>query len=193
MRYFDIRDIDLEEICYNLRRRIKESKEPLPPKVMKHSVYIIYRYSESGYTFPNTGYFSYDIIPDFKTYEEAEGYLEKCGGIVKDEGLWVDEHVTEYYEDSEGKMIRCHYEIKESDSEVYEDGEYHYEYSGEEKLKLSEALYYIERARVYIDVYDRCCDNCSFGNGEFSKILNEEIRKFNKEYNEDFVPYEGEE
>ena len=44
--------------------------------------------------------------------------------------------------------------------------------------------------RVYLDVYDHCCDQCSFGNGHFSNELKEELEKFEKNYNEDYIPDE---
>ena len=189
-RYFDYREWDFEEICQNLRKRIYESKQPIPKKVMKHSVSILYRISKDCCTYPNTGWFSY--MPEFKTVEDAEKYLESIPGIDKDGGLWINfqSGKVDTYEDKNGIEVPCHYEIRENDYEVYEDGNYYTEYSDEEKEKLSETLYNIEKMRVYLDVYDHCCDQYSFGNGHFSNELKEELEKFEKNYNEDYIPDE---
>lgn len=186
-RYFDYSDWNIEELCDHIRERIDESKKPIPPKIMKHSVSILYKVGETCYMYPtyNFGY-GYGDIPNFKTRQEAEDYISKCGWIEKKgDNFWIDSHSKETYKDKYGNEIRCHYEIKESDYEVYEDEEYHTEYSDEEKQKLSEALYMIEKARVYMRVYDYCCDHCHFGKGDFSNELNDELKVFESNFTEE--------
>lgn len=191
-RYFDYSDWSLEELCNHIRDRIEESKKPIPPKVMKHSVSIVYRVGEGCYSYPTYGYFSYPHMPDFKNRHEAEDYLDKCGWIEKKgDNFWVDTCEKQTYKDKDGNDVYYHYEIRESDYEAYEDDEFHTEYSDEEKQKLSEALYMIEKARVYMSVYDYCCDNGCFGHGDFSDELKEELEKFEKNFTEELPKYEN--
>lgn len=186
MKYFDIHDWNMDELVNNIRERIVESKKDIPPKVVRHYIMIAYKCGESCYTYPNRGYFAYGVVPEFETREEAEEYLDHCSGITRiGENAWVEDGYDDTYELSDGSVERCHYMIRESDCEEYEDGEYHCEYSDEEKDKLSEALYIIEKARVYMKVYDHCCDEYSFGGGSFSDELKEELEKFEEEYTEE--------
>ena len=186
MRYFDIYDWKLDELVDNIRERILESKKPLPKKVMRHLVIIVYRCGEGSYIFPNRGYFAHGVVPEFKTRQEAEDYLNQCDGIIKiGDGAWVEDGYNDTYTKSDGTVERCHYTIRESDYEEYEDGEHHTEYGEEEKKMLSEALYNIEKARVYMRVYDHCCDQYSFGDNRFSNELKRELEKFEKEYTEE--------
>lgn len=187
-RYFEYRDWELENICQNLREYIHVSRQPIPAKIKKHCVSILYREGETCYIYPNYGWFSYGVVPEFKTREDAEKYLESLPDIKKIDGLWVDVSRNEIYETSDGKKIPCHYIVRESDYEVYADDEYHIEFSEEEKQKLSEALYNIEKARVYLRVFDYCCDQSSFGEDRFSNELKEELDKFENNYNEDYIP-----
>lgn len=185
-RYFDYRDWELDELCHSLRERISESKKPLPKKVMKHSVIVLYRTGEGSYMYPNWGWFSYGNVPDFKSKDEAEKYLlDVCNFTKIGENMYEDNHKNQTYTNADGNVVNCHYVIRESDYEAFEDGEYHIEYSDEEKQKLSEALYMIEKARVYMSVYDHYCDQWSFGNGRFSNELKTELENFEKEYTEE--------
>lgn len=184
MRYFDIRDWDIEEMCDSLRERIAEAKKPLPKRVMKHSVSIILRTSPTSYQSPEP----YFYRERFQTREEAEKFMDKTPWIERTgDNSWIElgsrNHKT--YIDKEGNEVPYHYEINEYDYETWEDDEYHIEYSDSEKKMLSETLYQIEKARIYMDVYDHCCDQGSFGEGHFAQELNERLKKFEEEYNED--------
>ena len=186
MRYFDIYDWKLDELVDNIRERIADSKRPIPPKVMRHCIMIVYKCGEDSYSYPNRGYFAYGVVPEFTTRQEAEEYLNHCTGITRvGDNSWVEDGYNETYEKKDGSVENCHYMIRESDYEEYEDGEHHTEYSEEEKRLLSEALYNIEKSRVYMTVYDHCCDQYSFGGGGFSDELKEELEKFEKEYTEE--------
>ena len=184
--YFDYRDWDLQEICDSIREKIAESKKPIPPKVMKHDISIVYRISGVCCVYSTYHLCGYDL-PKFKTRQEAEDYLSKISWIKRTgENSWEEIPVREEpYIDENGNKINPHYEIRESDYEVYEDGEYYTLYSDEEKQKLSEALYMIEKARIYMQVYDHCCDQGSFGEGGFSDELKEEMDKFEKDFTEE--------
>lgn len=182
-RYFDFREWDLEEICYSLRKRIAESKKPIPPKVKRHLISIIYRTDVNCYTYSNLK--SLYSISDFKNRQEAIDFLNKFSWLTRTgDNSWEESSVRETYIDANGNEVKYHYEINEGDYEEYEDGESYFEYSNEEKEKLSEALHMIEKARVYINVYDHCCDQYSFGEGRFSDELKTELENFEKEYTE---------
>lgn len=193
-RYFDFREWDFDEICHNLRERIAESKKPIPPKVMVHSVCIVFRQSESSYTYTHSLSYSWGYnsnYQNFKTREEAEKYIATCAWIEKlGDNFYIDIDEKRTYTDKNGKEVLYHYEIKESDYEQYADGNSYYEYSDEEKRLLSETLYNIEKARAYISAYDYCCDQCSFGEGRYEREVKEELKKFEKEYTEELPPDE---
>lgn len=185
-RYFDYSDWDIEELCNHIRERIYESKKPIPGKVMKHYVSIVYKVGEGCYQYSGYGWFSYGNIPQFKTREEAEEYLDSIAWLTRTgDNSWIEEGRVRHYDTSDGKTERCHYEIRESDYEEYEDGEDHIEYTSDEKRYLSEILYNIEKARCCMDVYDHCCDQGSFGGGSFVKEFEEKISNFNKTYTEE--------
>lgn len=184
--YFEYKDWDIEDLCDSIRERIHESKQPLPKKVMKHNVSIVFRIGEGSYQYPSRGWFSYDIMPNFITRQDAEKYLDNMGWIKKvKDNFWVEDNETRYYETKNGDSVPYHYEVRESDYENWEDDEYHTEYSEEEKKTLSEALYWIEKARVYMRTYDHCSDQGCFGHGGFSNEVKEELERFEKEYSEE--------
>lgn len=186
MMYFDINDWSLAELTDDIRERIRDSKQVLPPKVMKHGVSIRYRTGESSYMYPNCGYLSYDMLKDLKTREDYEKYLDNIPYIEKiGDNFWMEIGENKTYVDSSGNEILYHYEIHEYDYEAYEDDNTYIEYSDEEKDRLSEALYVIERAKVYMRVYNHCRDNWSFGKGRFSDELKTELEKFEKEFTEE--------
>lgn len=186
MSYFEYRDYEIEDMCNSIRERILESKKPLPPKVMNHYVSIRYRIGEGSYQYPHHGVFSWDVRPEFKTRQEAEDYLNKISWLKKEgDNFWVEDTETSYYDCKDGSSVKYHYEIHEFDIEEYEDGNSHVEYSDSEKDMLSEALYHIEKARIYMQVYNHCSDQWSFGNGRFSDEVNEEMEKFEKEFTEE--------
>lgn len=185
-RYFDYSDWDIEEVCNHIRERIFESKKTIPPKVMKHFVSIVYRTGESCYSYGCYGLYSYGRMPEFETREDAEKFLDKCAWITKlGDNFWVEDRESRSYDTKDGKTVLCHYEIRESDYEVYEDGGDYIEYTDEEKKQLSDILYIIEKARVCMSVYDHCCDQGSLGGGSFSEELKEELDKFEKDFSED--------
>lgn len=185
-RYFDYSEWNIDELCNHIRERIFESKKPIPKKVMKHYICIVFRTGENCYTYPNYGVFAYGYIPEFKTRKEAEDYLAKHDWIErKGDNCWVEYNEVRYYDLKSGGSEQYHYEIRESDYEEYEDGENYIEYTEEEKNQLSEILYQIERGKVCMSVYDHCCDQGSFGGGSFSEELKEELEKFEKEYTEE--------
>lgn len=191
-RYFDYRDWDLDEICNSLRERIAEAKVPIPPKVPVHSVSIVYRTSAESCSYTHSLSYSYIYERhNFTTREEAEEYIDKCAWIKKlGDNFWVDLDEKDTYIDKEGNKVLRHYEIHESDYEQYADGEWHTEYSDEEKKLLSETLFTIERARAYMRAYDHCCDQCSFGEGRYVQEVKEELEQFEKEYTEELPPDE---
>ena len=181
-RYFDYSDWTLDEICMDIRRRIAESKETIPPKVMRHYVSIVYRTEHNCYTYSHYLYKS----TDFNSRKDAEDYLAKCGWIKKiDDNFWVDIAEKETYKDPDGNPVLKHYEIREYDCEEYEDGEHHIEYSEEEKKALSQTLLAIETARAYMRAYDYTSDECGFGEGRYAQEVKEEIDKMTKEYTEE--------
>lgn len=190
-RYFDYSDWHLDELCEDLRKRISESKKPLPKKVRNRYVSIYYRIGEGSWMYPNTGWFAHGTKPDFKSVKEAEEYLDSLPRFKKiGDNSWVEGENVEYYTCQDGTCVPKHYEVKESYCMEYEDGEGHIEYSKSEQKMLRKALYEIEKARVYMDVYDHCCDQWSFGEGHFSKELTKRLKEFEENYTEDFVEEE---
>ena len=185
-RWFDYSEWELDEVCNSIRERIRDSKHVLPPKVMRHYVSIMFRISESSYTNPSRIWFSYDQLPHFETRQDAEKYLDSMSWLEKTGvNSWVEEGETRYYDTKDGDSVPVHYEIHENDIEEFEDGEEHVEYSDEEKQKLSEILYLIEKAKVCLDVYDHCSDQWSFGHGQFSEELKERLERFETEFTEE--------
>ena len=182
-KYFDYSDWQLEEICDNIRERLEDTKVPIPPKVKKHGINIVYKIGEGCYNYPNYGYFSYDIIPKFKIRKEAEDYLNQFSWLKRiDENNWEEIPPKDTYTDKNGSIHNCTYQIREYDYEEYEDGETYYEYTEEEKKKLTETLYFIEKARAYLKAYDYACDEYDFGEGRYVHNLNKELDKFEKEF-----------
>lgn len=196
MKYFDFSEWTLDEIIESLRRRIYEASQPIPNKVMKHSVSIIYRLSESSYTYPNYGCLSFRNLPKFADFNEAAKYLNSLEFLERDgENFWIEVGETDTYKDEDGRDIFRHYEINEYDYEEYEDGLQHTEYTEKEREKLSETLYMLEKLKVYLKVYDDCCDNYDFGNGTYAEEIEDAINKFENEYVEDLsdLDYDEEE
>lgn len=185
MRYFDISMWSLDELTDSIRERIRESKKKIPCKVKKHGISIVYIVGVNCYQYPNHGYFGCGMVPEFKSVGEAEMWLDGISWIDREGDIWVEHGESHVYVDNDGNEVKCHYEIREYDYEEYEDGEEYTEYSEEEKKKLSEVLYLIEKAKVAMSVYDYCCDQWSFGHGGFSDELKEEYEKFEKGYSED--------
>ena len=186
MRYIELREWDIDYICNDIRERIAESKKPIPPKIIKHYISIVYKTGENSYIYPSYGLFSYPHVPDFKSRQEAENFMNCISWLKRiGENSWEEIPVRDKYIDNNGNEINCHYMIRESDYEVYEDEESHTEYSDEEREKLSEALYIIEKAMSYIRAYDYCRDQYCFGNGGFVKELKEELDKFEKNFTEE--------
>lgn len=184
--YFEYRDWDIEDLCYSIRERLHKSKKPIPKKIWKHSVSIVYRTGENCYSYPNYGWYQLSNLPDFNTREEAEKYLDSLKWLVREGDIWIDEHERHTYITKDEKTIPYHYEIRESDYETWEDGNYYIEYSEEEKKALSDALYWVEKARIYMGTYDHCSDQGSFGDGRFSDELKRELEKFESSYTEDY-------
>lgn len=190
--YFDYRDWKIEELVDSLRETIAESKKPIPPKVTKHFIYIRYKIGEGRYSWGPNNYWASDHY-EFKTREDAINFLNSKGWIERTgENMWIDKCYHNPYEDSNGNLVDSHYEIVECDNEVFEDGERHIEYTEEEKKLLSDALYQIEKARVYMRAYDNAMDNCSFGGGSFTECLKDELEKFENEYTESIIDTDGE-
>lgn len=185
-RYFDYNDWDIEYLCNHIRERINESKSVIPPKVKKQGIYITFKVGDN--TFQSTQYFS---GRDFKSRKEAEDLLNKTQWIEKiGENSWKDEVENRTYATESGEEVPYHFEIVEYEYEQYEDGEDYIEYSEDEVKNLKEALYLIEKARVYMEAYDYCSDEYCFGKGGFTKELNEKLEKFEKEYTEELPDYE---
>lgn len=187
-RYFDYSDWELENLCNSIRERIAESKKPLPPKVMKHGISILKQVSDCTFACPMYGVLSYGIRPEFSTKSQAEKYMRNNGFIEVSDNFWIEENNPDdikFYTDKDGKETMSHYVIREYDYEVYTDGEYHTEYTEEEKAKLSEALYNIEKGLAYMRAYDHCCDQSSFGGDGFTRDVQEELERFEKTYTEE--------
>lgn len=184
-RHFDYKDWELEEICNSIRERIADSKKVIPKKITKKGVNIIYRTSETSY---QSGWNRLHYV-NIEDKEQAEKYLNNCRWLIKiDENMWIDDCDKHTYTTKDGITIPCHFEIKEYDYECYEDGNDYVEYSDEEKQMLRETLYNIEKARVYLSVYDHCTDQYNFGHGDFSKELKKELEKFDTGFTEDLPP-----
>lgn len=188
-RYFDYNDWSLEEVCNSIRKRISDSKKPIPKKVIRHGVSIIYRTSETSY---QSGWNHLHYV-DIEDKEQAIKFLDNCRWLIRvDENMWIDEVDKKTYTTKDGITIPFHFEIKEYDYECYEDGNEYVEYSEREKEDLSRILYLIEKARTCLDVYDHCCDQYSFGEDNFSKELENELYKFEENYTEE-LPQDGDE
>lgn len=185
-RYFEYRDWDIEELCDSIRNRIADSKKIIPPIVKKQGVSIIFKTSENSYSYPHHFNYNYRENKSFETKEECLKCLDNTAWVEKiGDNMWIDIQEKRTYTDKDGNEIPYHYEIHEYEYEQYEDGEHYTLYSDEEKKMLSDALYHIEKARIYMQVYDHCSDQGSFGKGSFSDELKEELDKFEKNYNEE--------
>lgn len=189
-RYFEYRDWEIEDICNNIRKRIMDSKKPIPLKVKKYGVSIIYRTSETSY---QSGWNRLHYV-ELEDKEQAIKFLDNCRWLVREgENMWVDDCEKHTYINKDGITIPYHFEIREYEYECYEDGNDYVEYSDEEKQMLRETLYNIEKARVYLSVYDHCSDQYSFGDGNFSNSSLSSLEKFEKEYSENLpIGYEDE-
>lgn len=184
-RYFDYSDWKIEEISDSIRERLSEAKTLLPKKVMKHFISIRYKTGESSYCCGGGDEWMWNH-QEFKTREEAIDYIGKLGWIERiGDNMWINSYSHETYKNKDGYDVRCHYLIEEYDAEVYEDGEHHVEYTDEERGYLSDALYCIEKARVYMRVYDYASDKCGFGGGSYAEMTRKELEKFENEYSEE--------
>lgn len=182
-RYFEYKDWEIEEITNAMRERLAEARQPLPEKVKKHCVSIRYRTGKYSYSWWNNEILSKS---DFSSFKEAADYLDSLDWIERlGDNMWVEKiGCPDRYDDEDGNSIPCHYMIYEYDCEVYVDGEYHTEYTDDDRKALEDGLYCVEKARVYMRAFDHACDNGSFG-GSFSESLRDDFEKFEKEYTED--------
>lgn len=183
-RYFDYSDWKIEEITNSIRERIHDSKQPIPKKIIKHFIQIRYKIGDGCYSWSSNNWmWEHD---EFTNREEAITFLNKKSWIERTgENMWVDCCNNQTYTDKEGNVIPYHYEIEEYDSEIYEDGEYHTEYTDKEKNALSEALLCIEKARIYLKAFDRAENNASFGSDSFCEYLKEEFEDFFEHFTEE--------
>lgn len=184
-RYFEYSDWKIEEITNSIRERIYDAKQPLPKKVMKHFIQIRYKIGSECCTWnsSNTWMWEHD---EFTNIDDAISFLNKKNWLKRiDDNMWVDCYNSQTYTDKDGNTIPYHYEIDEYDSEVYEDGEHHTEYTDDERNALSDALICIEKARKYLKAYDRAENNGSFGNGSFSEYVKDELQDFFDNFTED--------
>lgn len=183
MRYFDeFHMYAYEDILESLRNRIDEAKKPLPKKIMKHYVSIVQKTSETSFMY--CSHMFWHRYPDgFKTREQAEKFLNSCSWLIynKEKDIWVEYNEDGAFVDKDGNTVPYHYMIRESDCEVYEDEENHFEYTEEEIKKLEETLDVLEKAKVYLEAYDYCCEEYSFGYNDYTKELNERLDEFEQE------------
>ena len=180
----EYKDWVIEEIANSIREQLEEARKPLPKKITKHFITIRNIVGEGRYIYncANEWMWMHD---DFTTVDEAVDFINRKEWLERiGENMWVDTMCYDTYIDKDGNTIPNHYEIHEYDAEVYEDGECHTEYTEDEIKDLSEALYHIEKARVYMRNYDNAYSHWCFGNGCFHNKLSEELDKFEKEYTE---------
>lgn len=178
-RYFEYRDCDIEDMCNSLIRKLIDAKihNPLPPKVKKHAVVIRFKTGECCFSFPSYGWMT--KLPEFKSYDDAERFLNRTTGLFKmGANFWVDEGETRSYPTSDGPKVLYHYEIQEYDYEGFEDGNYYTEYTPEEIKHMEETLAIIDKARVYMRAFDYAEDESTFGKGAYSKTLNEYLKNY---------------
>lgn len=170
--YFDFKDYEIEEMIQDLKNRIAETEKPLPKKVMRHNVCIVFRTDKDVYEYPRSGWFMH--VPDFETRKDAEKFLARVPGMIRlGDDYWVLDGERREYEVAYGHKVFYHYEIRESDYEQFEDGQHHYEYTPEEVIALKRTLTSMEDGLRAMRLYDKCCEDGRFGNGEFV----EEMRK----------------
>jgi hypothetical protein len=183
MRYFDLPEWRFDEIIETLKRDIKKSEQTIPDMVKKHFINIVFKTGENCYQFSHYIYNLCDL-KELETRKEAEDLLNSLEWLERTgDNMWVDKnHGDETYTTSDGEVIPMHYEIRESDCMVYADGNWYVRYSQEEKDKLKETLYMLEKARIYLDVYDHCHDQSSFGEGRFSDELKKRLEEFEDNY-----------
>ena len=166
-RHFDYSDWSIDEVCDDLRRRIREARKPLPKKVMKHYVNLIY-VTGVGCGLYTHSLYQHIQMSNPQTRKEYEDFLDNITWIErKSDNCWVEKGENQYYTDKSGNQVLYHYEIRESDHEVFEDDEFHYEYTEDEVNALIEALHTIRMGIGAMRAYDYCCDEGVFGKGSF--------------------------
>ena len=153
-RHFDYSDWSIDEVCDDLRRRIREARKPLPKKVMKHYVNLIY-VTGVGCGLYTHSLYQHIQMTNPQTRKEYEDFLNNITWIErKSDNCWVEKGENQYYTDKSGNHVLYHYEIRESDHEVFEDDEFHYEYTEDEVNALIEALHTIRMGIGAMRAYD---------------------------------------